>query len=73
MADDPRFPKVMGWVWSLRFWICIAVAIAAAEAVGELVQPSLGYWPTFAIKIAVGGAAALGAALVWQFIARKRD
>ncbi|HVS39179.1 MAG TPA: hypothetical protein VMS17_26715 [Gemmataceae bacterium] len=73
MADDSRPPKATGWLLSLRYWICIAIGIAAAEAVGDAVQPSLGFWPAFAIKIAAGGAGALIAALVWQSIAGRRE
>ncbi len=72
MEDSSR-PAKAGWPFLLAYVVCIVIAIATSEIVGEAVRPYLSFWPTFAIKGVVAAAAGLIAALVWRWIAARRD
>jgi hypothetical protein len=73
MSKEPQPPPTPtdGWRAYLGHAACVVIGIVVAHAVGEAIQPSLSFWPAFAVKVAAGGAVAIGAFLVWRWSARR--
>jgi hypothetical protein len=56
----------------IAFLVCFGIGMIVTEVVGEAVLPSLGFWPTFAVKVAAGGAVTIAALMVWMRLIRPR-
>ncbi len=72
MDSDELVGRKLGRVDWACILVCVLVGIGVTEVVGEQVHHHMDFWPAFGIKVAAGGAVALGLLAVWLGVVRRK-
>jgi hypothetical protein len=63
------------WRFPLAIGLAIGLALPVAQAVGTNLEPSLGYWAAFALRVTVAGAVGglVAGGISWLFRPSSKD